>query len=81
MMGTEPNEKLAKATGAFETALRLKSNYHPAALYLVEIYSQFPEEAGGDKSKAEKYAKQLEGMGNVFGIIARSILHKLSRAC
>ena len=74
MMGTEPNEKLAKATGAFETALKLKPEYHQAALYLVELYSQFPEESGGDRTKAEDYAKKLDEMDNVFGAKARSIL-------
>jgi len=74
MTGDQPKEKLARAIGAFESALKLKPDYHQAMLYLVELYSQFPEEAGGDKSKAEQYAKQLEALDEVFGAKARSIL-------
>ena len=74
MTGGQPKEKLAKAIGAFESALKLKPDYYQAMLYLVELYSQFPEEAGGDKSKAEQYASQLEGMDDIFGAKAMSIL-------
>ena len=74
MTGGQPKEKLTNAIRAFESALKHKPDYHQAALYLVELYSQFPEEAGGDKSKAEQYAKQLEGMDDVFGVKARSML-------
>ena len=72
--GGQPKEKLARAIGAFESALRLKPDYHQAMLRIVELYSQFPEEDGGDKSKAEQYAKQLEALDEVFGAKARSIL-------
>ncbi len=74
MTGGQPKEKLARAIGDFESALKLKPDYNQAMLYLVELYSQFPEEAGGDKSKAEQYARQLEGIGGVFGAKARSML-------
>jgi len=74
MTGGQPKEELARAIGAFESALKLKPDYHQARLYLVELYSEFPEEAGGDKSKAEQYARQLEGMDSVFSAKARSIL-------
>jgi len=74
MTGGQPKEKLAKAIGAFESALKLKPDHHQAALYLVELYSRFPEEAGGDKSKAEQYARRLEGTDSVFGAKARSML-------
>jgi tetratricopeptide (TPR) repeat protein len=74
MTGDQAKEKLARAIGAFESALKLKPDYHQAMLYLVELNSQFPEESGGDKSKAEQYAKQLEGMDGIFGAKARSIL-------
>jgi len=72
--GGQNKEKLARAIGAFESALKLKPDYHQAMLYIVELYGQYPEEAGGDKSKAEQYARQLEGMDEVFGAKARSIL-------
>ena len=74
MTGGQPKEKLARAIDSFESALRLKPDYHQARLYLVELYSEFPEEAGGDKSKAEQYARQIEGIDGVFGAKARSIL-------
>ena len=74
MTGGQPKEELARAIGAYESALKLKPDYHQAMLYIVELYYEFPEEAGGDKSKAEQYAKRLEGLGEVFGAKARSIL-------
>ncbi len=67
-------ENLARSIGAFESALKSKPDYHQAMLYIVELYSRYPEEAGGDKSKAEQYAKQLEALDEVFGAKARSIL-------
>jgi tetratricopeptide (TPR) repeat protein len=70
----DTREKIARLCGAFESALKLKPDYRQAMLYLVEIYGTLPENQGGDKSKAEKYAGQLEGMDAVFGAKARSIL-------
>ncbi|MGD0770150.1 MAG: tetratricopeptide repeat protein [Tepidisphaeraceae bacterium] len=70
----DTREKVARLCGAFESALKLKPDYRQAMLYLVEIYGTLPENQGGDKSKAEKYATQLEGMDAVFGAKARSIL-------
>lgn len=46
------------AIEASESTLKLKPDYHQAMLYIVEIYGTVPEDKGGDKSKAEKYAKQ-----------------------
>jgi tetratricopeptide (TPR) repeat protein len=70
----DAREKVASLCGAFESALKLKPDYRQAMLYLVEIYGTLPENQGGDKSKAEKYARTLEGMDAVFGAKARSIL-------
>jgi tetratricopeptide (TPR) repeat protein len=67
-------ESIAKLSGAFESALKLKPDYRQAMLYLVEIYNTAPEKDGGDKSKAEQYAKRLEGIDKVFGAKARSVL-------
>jgi tetratricopeptide (TPR) repeat protein len=67
-------ENNARLSGAFETALKLKPDYRQAMLYLVEIYVTVPEDQGGNKSKAEQYVKQLEGMDKVFGAKARWIL-------
>ncbi|RPI71994.1 MAG: hypothetical protein EHM47_09115 [Ignavibacteriales bacterium] len=74
MTGDQPKEKLLEAIGAFESALKLQPDYYLVMLYLIELYSQFPEEAGGDKSKAEQYALQLEEIGGVVGAKATSIL-------
>jgi tetratricopeptide (TPR) repeat protein len=76
LMQNQPDtkENVARLCGAFESALKLKPDYRQAMLYLVEIYGTLPEDKGGDKSKAEQYAKQLEGMDKVFGAKARSIL-------
>lgn len=67
-------ENAARLCGAFESALKLKPDYRQAMLYLVEIYGTLPEDKGGDKSKAEQYAKKLEGIDEVFGAKARWIL-------
>jgi len=70
----DTRQKVARLRGAFELALKLKPDYRQAILYLVEIYGTLPENQGGDKSKAEQYARQLEGMDAIFGAKARSIL-------
>jgi tetratricopeptide (TPR) repeat protein len=67
-------ENAAKLCGAFEAALKLKPDYRQAMLYLVEIYGTLPEDQGGDKSKAEQYAKRLEKLDEIYGAKARWIL-------
>ena len=67
-------ESAARLCGAFETALKLKPDYSQAMLYLVDIYSTVSKEDGGDKSKAEQYAKKLEEMDKVYGAKAGWIL-------
>lgn len=76
LMGNQPDakEKIVKLCEAFESALKLKPDYSQAMLCLVEIYGTLPEDQGGDKSKAEQYAKKLEGMDKVFGAKAKSVL-------
>jgi tetratricopeptide (TPR) repeat protein len=71
---SQTKENAARLCGAFESALKLKPDYRQAMLYLVEIYGTLPQDQGGDKSKAEQYAKKLEGMDDVFGAKARWIL-------
>lgn len=71
---SQTKENAARLCGAFESALKLKPDYRQAILYLVEIYATLPEDNGGDKSKAEQYAKKLEGMDEVYGAKARRIL-------
>jgi tetratricopeptide (TPR) repeat protein len=70
----DTKEKMGKVCAAFESALKLKPDYRQVMLTLVEIYGTLPADKGGDKSKAEKYAAQLEGMDAVYGAKARSIL-------
>jgi len=76
LMRNQPDakERVVKACGVFESALKLKPDYHEAMLHLVEIYGMLPEEMGGDSSKAEQYAKQLEETDAVFGAKARELL-------
>jgi len=71
---SDAKEKVSKVCEAYESALKLKPDYCQAMLYLVEIYGALPEDKGGDKSKAEQYAKKLEGLDEVLGAKARSIL-------
>lgn len=70
----DAKEKVAKFCSTYESVLKLKPDYHEAMLYLVEIYGILPEDMGGDKSKAEQYAKKLEEMDEIFGAKARAIL-------
>jgi len=70
----DAREKMGRVCEAFESALKLKPDYRQAMLYLVEIYGTLPQDKGGDNSKAEQYAKKLEGMDEVFGAKARWIL-------
>jgi tetratricopeptide (TPR) repeat protein len=74
IMGEQSKEKLARAIESYESSLKLKPDQYQVMLYLIELYSQFPEKAGGDRSRAEQYAVQLEGVGDVFGAKAKSIL-------
>jgi tetratricopeptide (TPR) repeat protein len=67
-------EKVANVCSAYESVLKLKPDYHEAILCLAQIYGLFPEDRGGDKSKAEQYAKKLEEMDEIFGAKARAIL-------
>jgi len=70
----DTREKMGRVCEAFESALKLKPDYCPALLYLVELYGTLPADQGGDKSKAEKYAAQLAGLDAVYGAKARALL-------
>jgi len=67
-------EKVKKMSDIYESVLKLKPDYLAAMLYLVEINSVLDADQGGDKTKAEEYANQLEKMDKVFGAKARSLL-------
>lgn len=67
-------EDVAAALTAYESVLKLKPDYHAAALNLVELYSMLPEDQGGDEAKAELYAAKLEEMDEIFGAKARLMM-------
>ncbi len=70
----ELHDHFAAASRAYETALKLKPDYPQVMLYLVELHSQFPPNAGADKSKARAYAAQLETRGDIYAAKAKSIV-------
>jgi len=74
-MSAEPDAKeiVEEAVTTYESVLSLKSDYYEAILSLVEILA-IPEDMGGDPSKAEAYASQLEDMDEVYGAKARELL-------
>lgn len=67
-------EKFVKLCSIYDSVLKLKPDYQEAMLYLVQINGIIPEDMGGDRSKAEEYAKKLEEMDEIFGAKARAIL-------
>jgi tetratricopeptide (TPR) repeat protein len=66
-------EKVKEVISAYESVLSQKPDYYEAMLYLVEILS-IPEDMGGDSSKAEALAKQVEKIDEVYGAKARELL-------
>lgn len=73
MMGQpDAKEKVADAVSAYEAILSLKPDYHEVKLYLVEILG-IPAEMGGDSTKAETYAQQLEEIDAIYGAKAREL--------
>jgi tetratricopeptide (TPR) repeat protein len=70
----EAKEKVANLCNIYESALKLKPDYHEAMLHLVEIYGLVPEDMGGDRAKAEDYTQMLEEMNEIFGVKARAVL-------
>jgi len=68
----DAKERVKEVISAYESVLSLKPDYYEATLYLVEIL-RIPEDLGGDPSKAEAYARQLEEMDEVYGAKAREL--------
>lgn len=66
--------RFAKVCNAFEAALQLKPDYPEVLLYLVELHTVFPKQAGAERAKAKQYAERLNGLGTVWASKARSIL-------
>jgi len=63
-----------KSCEEFVNVLELEPNYTEALMYLVEFYGILPPNLGGDKTKAEKYAQQLEGLDKFYGAKARLVM-------
>jgi tetratricopeptide (TPR) repeat protein len=62
------------ACNEYLKVLKLKPDYPEALMYLVEIYGMLPENMGGDKVKAEEYARKLEKTDKFYGAKARLVL-------
>lgn len=58
----------------FNTVFEIDPSFTENKLTLVEFFGGLPAEMGGDKAKAEKYAKELEETDLVAGAKAREIL-------
>ena len=67
-------EQFENACKAFKSTIRFKPDDKVAMLYLVELYGDLPNDVGGNKAMAGKYAKQLEDVDVVFAAKADSIL-------
>ena len=63
-----------RAIEGFERVVRMKPDYHPARLSLVDLYSRLPEFLGGDREKAEMHANELKNYDPVWAARAESIL-------
>lgn len=74
-MGNENAQSfLIQLEETYNTVFQLDPNYYENKITLVEFFGGLPENMGGDKSKAEKYAKELEEADLVSGAKAREIL-------
>ncbi|MEN8120778.1 MAG: hypothetical protein ABFS35_10545 [Bacteroidota bacterium] len=67
-------DKLTKVEKTYNAVLKLKPDYYEVKLTLVELFGALPEDKGGDKVKAEKYATELEKEDVLHGAKAREIL-------
>ena len=63
-----------RAIGQFETVLRMKPDYYPARLSLVDLYARLPVFLGGDRKKAEMHARELKNEDPIWGARAEAIL-------
>lgn len=74
-MGNEnAGQYLEHVEKTFNTVFEMDPSYTENKLTLVEFFGGLPKEMGGDKEKAEKYAKELEDTDLVAGAKAREIL-------
>lgn len=67
-------EYLEKVEKTYNSVFQIDPSYYENKLTLVEFFGGLPKKLGGDKEKAEKYAKELEEADIVYGAKAREIL-------
>ena len=72
--GGEVKNLIDDVCNEYVNVLKLAPDYPEAIMYLVEIYGMLPENMGGDKIKAEDYARKLEKMDKFYGAKARLVL-------
>lgn len=61
---------------AFLTAAELDPNHIDTRWALVELYMQLPGIVGGSKSKAFKYAEELQNLSKVDGYLAKGYIYE-----
>ncbi len=83
VLGMKALENKMKAIGfigdvknAFLTAAELDKNHIDARWALVELYMQLPGIIGGSKSKALKFANELEALSKVDGYLAKGYIYE-----
>jgi tetratricopeptide (TPR) repeat protein len=69
-----PAEYLAKVEETYNTVYELDPSFSENKLTLVEFFGGLPEEVGGNREKAEKYAQQLENADVISAAKAKEIL-------
>lgn len=83
VLGMKALENKLKAVGilgdlkySFERAAELDKNHIDARWALVELYMELPGIVGGSKSKAMKYAQELENLSKVDGYLAKGYIYE-----
>lgn len=83
VLGMKARENKMKAIGfigdvksAFLKAAELDKNHIGARWALVELYMQLPGIIGGSKSKALKFANELEALSKVDGHLAKGYIYE-----
>lgn len=67
-------ELVNKSCNEFIRVLGLNAEYPEALMYLVEFYGMLPDEMGGNKTEAKKYADILEKVDKFYGAKARLVM-------
>lgn len=74
MQQQDADKAVSQACGTFEDVLKINPDCYQAVLYLVDVYGMLPEQLGGDRTKAETYANELNKKDRLNGAIAYSRL-------